>query len=270
MGFSGEERPVRSDEVSAASMALRQRLVAELSFQISVDTSELAQGLVVARAAVAAGIDVIEMGTPLLKFEGVHRVIPAFRAAFPNAVLLADMKSMDGVGGEAEKVFAGGANIIDFLAVAGVDSARAACATRDRWRAADPATPRLVFADILLPHQGPAARAVEVAEHMVAAGVDGVGVHLQVDARLATPDLLTSSYFPDIAAAVFERVGREVSVQVVGGISIARAVGLRQRGLKAFVVSGNLGVADTQFRLGLGGEEIEPLVRGFIDEVKAG
>lgn len=258
-----------SEACSAASLALRQRLKSALSFQISVDTSDLGQGLVVARAAAAAGIDVIEMGTPLLKFEGVHQVIPAFRAAFPEAVLLADMKSMDGVGGEAEKVFAGGANIIDFLAVAGVDSARAACATRDRWRAADPAVPRLVFADILVPHQGPAARAVEVAEQMVAAGVDGVGVHLQVDARMATPDLLTSSYFPDLAEAVFERVGREVSVQVVGGISIARAVGLARRGLKAFVVSGNLGVADTQFRLGLGADEIEPLVRRFMEEVRA-
>ena len=36
----------------------------------------------------------MEMGTPLLKFEGVGNVVPAFRRRFPEALLLADMKTM--------------------------------------------------------------------------------------------------------------------------------------------------------------------------------
>ena len=44
-------------------------------------------------------------------------------------------------------------------------------------------TPRLAFADIMVPHQGPAAQAIEVALRMLEAGVDAVGVHLQADAR---------------------------------------------------------------------------------------
>src|SRR5690606_36970037 len=108
-------------------------------------------------AALRAGITLVEMGTPLLKTEGVRHVIPAFRQRFPEALLLADMKSMDGAGFEARSVYAGGANIIDFLALAGVASARNVVAVRDEFRAADPSMPRLAFADILVPQQGPAA-----------------------------------------------------------------------------------------------------------------
>src|SRR4029450_10655921 len=84
----------------------------------------------------------------------VSNVVPAFRKQFPDALLLADMKTMDGGGGEARGVFAGGGNILDFLALAGVDTAKSICAVRDEFRRAGPELPRLVFADIMLPHQG--------------------------------------------------------------------------------------------------------------------
>ena len=63
------------------------------------------------------------MGAPLLKNEGVSMVVPAFRRRFPEALLLADMKTMDGGAFEARAVYAGGGNIIDFLALAGVAAA---------------------------------------------------------------------------------------------------------------------------------------------------
>src|SRR5687767_3486082 len=55
---------------------------------------------------------------------------------FPDALLLADMKTMDGGGGEARGVFASGGNILDFLALAGVDTAKSICAVRDEFRRA--------------------------------------------------------------------------------------------------------------------------------------
>jgi 3-hexulose-6-phosphate synthase len=249
------------------SEALLQRLIAEFSFQISVDVDTIKQGLVVAAAALAGGVDIVELGTPLLKFEGVHNVVPAFRSAFPDAILLADMKTMDGGGGEARKVFEGGGNIIDFLALAGVASARGAVAARDEFRERQPKLPRLVFADILLPQQGPAGPAIDAAEMMLAAGVDGVGVHLQLDARVADPTLFNSSYFPDVVAAVQERVGGRASLQVVGGLSIARARGLVDKGLKAFVISGNMGHPDTLARYGNPPGDIERFVADFISAV---
>jgi 3-hexulose-6-phosphate synthase len=252
-----------------ASERARLLLRSERTFQISVDTDNLPQGLVVAEAAVAGGITLIEMGTPLLKFEGVLNVVPAFRKHFPDALLLADMKTMDGGGGEAAKVFEGGGNIIDFLALAGVASARAVCEVRDQYRRATPDIARLAFADILIPHQGPAETAIEVAHRMLDAGVDGVGIHLQLDARRADSSLLQSSYLGSIAEAVFKAVGDRASVQVVGGISVEQAAGLAKRGLRAFVISGNLGLPDAVARLGLPAAEISNHVADFIARVRA-
>jgi 3-hexulose-6-phosphate synthase len=211
----------------AASERVRESLRSGYTFQMSVDVDNIEQGLTVATAALAAGVDIVEMGTPLLKCAGVYNVIPAFREEFPEALLLADMKTMDGGGFEARAVYRGGGNIIDFLAAAGVDSARNVCAVRDEFRQTNPAVPRLAFADILLPQQGPAATAVDVAESMLDAGVDGVGLHLQLDARRATPAIWESSYLADVTAAVFERVGDRGSVQVVGGLSIEGTCPLR-------------------------------------------
>ena len=245
------------------------RLRTRFSFQISVDVATLKQGLGVAGAALAGGVDIVEMGTPLLKNEGVSNVVPAFRQRFPEALLLADMKTMDGGAFEARAVYSGGGNIVDFLALAGMDTAKAICAVRDEWRSADPALPRLAFADIMVPHQGKPAQAVEVALGMLEAGVDGVGVHLQADARRADPTLIESHYLEEVARAAFKRVGDTAPVQVVGGLSIAQAKSLAQAGLRAFVISGNLGQPDGRASYDLAPDQIQRLVAGFIAEVSS-
>jgi 3-hexulose-6-phosphate synthase len=238
-------------------------------FQISVDVGSLEQGLGVAAAALAGGVNIVEMGTPLIKSQGVSNVVPAFRKRFPEALLLADMKTMDGGGGEARGVYAGGGNIVDFLALAGVDTAKAICAVRDEFRRAGAELPRLAFADIMVPHQGPAAQAGEVALRMLEAGVDAVGVHLQSDVRRADPKLIESDYLGDMARAIFERVGKAAPVQVVGGLSIAQAKSLARAGLRAFVISGNLGQPDGRARYDLPLDQIERYVADFIAAVSS-
>ena len=250
-----------------ASARVLDRLRTRFTFQISVDVATMEQGLGVAGAALAGGANIVEMGTPLLKNQGVSNVVPAFRKRFPEALLLADMKTMDGGGGEARGVYAGGGNIVDFLALAGVDTAKAICAVRDEFRRGDAELPRLVFADILVPHQGPAAQAAEVARRMLEAGVDAVGVHLQSDARRADPTLIERNYLGDVARAIFESVGGAAPVQVVGGLSVAQAKGLAQAGLRAFVISGNLGQPDTKARYDLPRDQIERHVADFIAAV---
>jgi 3-hexulose-6-phosphate synthase len=256
--------PQAAKETHPNSARVLDRLKTRLSFQISVDVGTLDLGLTVAGAALAGGVDIVEMGTPLLKTQGVSNVVPAFRKKFPNALLLADMKTMDGGGGEARSVFTGGGNIFDFLALAGVDTARAICAVRDEFRRAGPELPRLVFSDIMVPHQGPAAHAGEVALQMVEAGVDAVGIHLQSDARRANPKLIEDDYLGEVARAVFERIGKRAPVQVVGGLNIAQAKSLAKAGLRAFVISGNMGLPDGAARYNLPPAEIQRLVAAFI------
>jgi 3-hexulose-6-phosphate synthase len=250
-----------------ASASVLDRLRTRFTFQISVDVATLEQGRAVAAAGLAGGVHIVEMGTPLLKNQGVANVVPAFRKQFPGALLLADMKTMDGGAFEARAVYSGGGNIVDFLALAGVDTAKAICAVRDEFRRAGSELPRLVFADIMVPHQGPAAQAGEVALRMLEAGVDGVGVHLQADARRANPRLIESDYLGDMARAIFERVGKSAPVQVVGGLSIAQAKSLARAGLRSFVISGNLGQPDSLARYDLPPAEIERLVASFISGV---
>jgi 3-hexulose-6-phosphate synthase len=252
-----------------ASARVVDRLRTQFTFQISVDVATIQQGLGVAASALAGGINIVEMGTPLLKNEGVSNVVPAFRRKFPEALLLADMKTMDGGGGEARAVYAGGGNIVDFLALAGVDTAKAICAVRDEFRRDGAELARLVFADIMVPHQGPAAQAIEVARRMLDAGVDAVGVHLQADARRADPTLIEKNYLSDVARALFERVGGAAPVQVVGGLSVAQAKSLAQAGLRAFVISGNLGQPDGRARYDLPPDQMQRAIADFIAAVSS-
>lgn len=264
MGFGSAQA-----QTHAASMRVVERLKARKSFQFSVDVPTLEQGLSVATAALAGGVDILEMGTPLLKTAGVANVVPAFRKRFPDTLILADMKTMDGGGSEARSVYAGGGNIIDFLALAGVDSARAICAVRDEYRRNDATTPRLVFSDIIMPNQGPVSQVGDVAMRMVEAGVDAVGVHLQVDARRADPKLIENDFLGEVAMKVYERIGKTVPVQVVGGLNIPQAQKLAKAGLKGFVISGNMGVADSETRYNLPPAEIQRLVTKFIADVSS-
>jgi len=250
-----------------ASARVLDRLRTRFMFQISVDVATIELGLAVAGAGLAGGVNIVEMGTPLLKNQGVSNVVPAFRRKFPEALLLADMKTMDGGAFEARAVYAGGGNIVDFLALAGVDTAKAICGVRDEFRRDGAELARLVFCDIMVPHQGPASQAGEVALRMVEAGVDGVGIHLQADARRANQKLIDTDYLGDVARAVFERVGKVAPVQVVGGLNIAQAKRLAQAGLRSFVISGNLGLPDTLARYDLPPAQIQRYIADFIAAV---
>jgi 3-keto-L-gulonate-6-phosphate decarboxylase len=251
----------------SASERVVARLRTSVTFQISVDVATIERGLAVAAAALAGGADIVEMGTPLLKNAGLAHVVPAFRARFPDALLLADLKTMDGGGFEARAVYGGGGNIVDFLALAGVDTAKGICAVRDEYRRHDRALARLAFADILIPHQGSPTQVADVATRMLDAGVDAVGIHLQSDARRADPSLIERHVLDDAARAVFERVGRRAPVQVVGGLSVTQAKGLAQSGLRAFVISGNLGLPDQTARYELPPEELQRHVAAFVKGV---
>src|SRR4051794_40309436 len=86
----------------------------------------------------------------------------------------------------------------------------------------------------------------------------------------ANPKLIEDDYLSEVARAVFERIGKSVPVQVVGGLSIARAKSLAKAGLRAFVISGNMGLPDGNARYNLPPADIQRLVAGFIAEVSGG
>jgi len=84
--------------------------------QVSLDLMSIDAALRVAEIAVAAGVDWLEAGTPLILAEGLHGV-RALRARFPDVPIVADLKTMDGGYLEVEMMAKAGA---DWCVVMGV------------------------------------------------------------------------------------------------------------------------------------------------------
>ena len=82
--------------------------------QVALDILELKRALQIAHEAVLGGADWIEVGTPLIKSEGVH-AIRTIRDAFPDSTIVADMKIADTGALEVEMAAKAGANIVCIL-----------------------------------------------------------------------------------------------------------------------------------------------------------
>lgn len=63
--------------------------------QISLDLTEIPEALEMAEKAVRAGVDWLEVGTPLILAEGM-RGVQELRRRYPNTPIVADLKTMDG------------------------------------------------------------------------------------------------------------------------------------------------------------------------------
>src|SRR3989442_15773890 len=72
--------------------------------QVSLDLIHLKDALRIAKAANRAGVEWIEAGTPLIKSEGM-RSGKELKRALPNAVVVADMKTLDAGAIETEIAF---------------------------------------------------------------------------------------------------------------------------------------------------------------------
>ena len=68
----------------------------------------------IAKEAIAGGADWIEIGTPLVKSEGMD-AIRTMRKAFPDRTILADMKTVDTGAMEVEMAAKAGADVVIVL-----------------------------------------------------------------------------------------------------------------------------------------------------------
>ncbi len=78
--------------------------------QVALDFVDLHRAVKVAEEAIEGGADWLEIGTPLIKSEGMN-AIRHLRKVFPGVTLLADMKTMDAGRAEMEMAAKAGANI---------------------------------------------------------------------------------------------------------------------------------------------------------------
>ena len=93
---------------------LRSKLVKRPLLQVAIDLIDLSKALNIAEKVWSVGADILEVGTPLIKSEGI-RAIKEFRRSFPDAIILADMKTADVGALEVELAWISGADITTVL-----------------------------------------------------------------------------------------------------------------------------------------------------------
>ncbi len=165
---------------------------------------------------VAPYVDIFEIGTPCIKYNGL-KLVEELRARFPEHLLLVDLKTMDAGEYEATPFYAAGADICTVLGVSGI-------ATISGVIKAAKAHNAEVQVDLInVPDKA------ECAREAAAAGAQIVGVHTGLDAQAAgqTP-------FADLQ--LIADLGLDVRISVAGGIKQATVQGVVEAGADIIVV----------------------------------
>ena len=102
---------------SKKSVGAEKTVGAGTKVQVALDFVDLGRAMKVARAAVEAGAEILEAGTPLIKSEGLDAV-RRLRSTFPHVRIVADMKTMDAGRIEMESAAKAGAHLAVVLGAA--------------------------------------------------------------------------------------------------------------------------------------------------------
>ncbi|MFH0963953.1 MAG: 3-hexulose-6-phosphate synthase [Planctomycetota bacterium] len=185
--------------------------------QVALDFVDLARAIEAAREAMAGGADILEAGTPLIKSEGLEAV-RRLRREFPEAEIVADMKTIDAGRTEAEVASKAGANWMIVMGSAS-DSTIRECVDAGKNYG-------IGIGVDLLGCKEPVGRAREVE----ALGAGLVNVHTPIDDQMAGRDPFA------LLRKVREAVGCLVSV--AGGIHSENVVEAVSGGADIVIVGG--------------------------------
>jgi len=189
------------------------------TLQVALDLLDLDRAAVIADEAVRGGADWIEVGTPLIKSEGMHAV-RVLRERFPGHEIVADMKIADTGAVEVEMAAKSGAGIVCILADA--DDAVIAEAVRSARKYGVRLMADLINVD------DPVSRSRELA----ALGVDYINAHVGIDQQMIGRSSLD----------LLRRLAGEASVPiaVAGGLDAATASEAVAAGASIVIVGGNI------------------------------
>lgn len=221
--------------------------------QISLDLIDLNEAIQTAQLALRAGVDWLEVGTPLIIAEGM-RGVRELRARFPETPIVADLKITDGGWLEAELAIKAGANMIvvmgqshqetiELVAQAGRDLG--AKTMGDNMNMPDPVTG---------------------AQLLESLGCDYVIHHIGYDMRTlrrkrGLPAPTPLDRLRDVVRAV------SVPVQAVGGLTIEQAIETPAYGAPLVVIGAPLTIDAHAFRSAEG--DLEGTLRLICQKVHA-
>lgn len=196
--------------------------------QVSLDVTSIEEALELASGAVRAGIDWIEAGTPLILGEGVH-ALRRLKEAFPDKPIVADLKTMDGAGLEAEMMLKAGASHVVVMSQAHWASVKEMVKMARAYNG-------YVMADLLNAPNKP-----DAAKRMQDLGVDWIILHTGFDERNHIHGLSPLNELEDVLKAV------DIPVQAVGGLSIEQALRCVEMGASSLVIGAPLAIRADSF-----------------------
>jgi len=217
--------------------------------QISLDLTNIEEALEMAEVAVAAGVDWIEAGTPLLLGEGLHAVA-ALRKAYPSHPIVADLKTMDGGYLEAEMMAKAGATHVVVMGVAHPATIRAVVKAARDYNIQ-------VMGDIMA-----APDPVACAKMLEANGVDYIIVHTSYDERGEDPERSPFDHLDAVMKAV------SIPIQAVGGLSIEQAAAMPEHGAPLVVVGAPLVIDKQEFKPSTNKAELMNVLQDLVAKVK--
>ena len=191
--------------------------------QMALDSLDFDATLALAEQ-VAPYVDIFEVGTPCIKFNGL-KIVEALRKSFPDHKILVDLKTMDAGEYEATPFYAAGADICTVLGVAGTATIAGVVKAANAHHAE-------VQVDLInVPDKAACAR------ESAAVGAHIVGVHTGLDAQAAgeTP-------FGDLQR--MSELELNVKISVAGGIKPATVRQVVESGASIVVVGAAIYGAD--------------------------
>ena len=185
--------------------------------QMALDSLDFDATMALAET-VAPHVDILEIGTPCIKHNGIP-LLEALRAKFPNNQILVDLKTMDAGEYEAEPFYKAGGDICTVLGASGIATIKGVIAAAAKYG-------KECQVDMINVDDK-----VGLAKECVAAGAQIIGVHTGLDAQAAgqTP-------FADLAA-IAEAVGDSAKISVAGGIKADTAQQVKDAGAAIIVAA---------------------------------
>lgn len=198
-----------------------------MKLQIALDLLSTRDALLLL-GKVAPYVDIIEIGTPLVKAEGLA-VLRAIKIAYPEKELFADYKTMDAGELEATMAFEAGADSVGVLALANDATIAGAVKAGHTYQ-------KRVVADLIgVPPQNRLSRISELKD----LGVSHVELHAGLDEQS-----LSGYSIVDLLKTIS---GSVLPFAVAGGINASTIVTVRDAGAEVAIVGGGIyGAEDPQ------------------------
>lgn len=185
--------------------------------QLALDFFDLPRAVQVAKEAVVGGVDWIELGTPLIKSEGLEAV-RLMKKTFPRNPIVADMKTVDTGSAEVEIAAKAGANVVSLLGMADNSTVREAVEAGKRYGAKIMVD--LIGIDDMMTR----------AKELESLGVEVVCVHVGIDQQMR--GIRTLDKLKEVVGVL------NIPVAVAGGINSETAALAIEVGARVVIVGG--------------------------------